>query len=97
MAILPNMSEPTNLFNDSPDTAEVSSFQLAEGDFIVIATDGLWDNLDDSTLVMEISKLKVTFSTPKISPDIPELISFSYRAFFYATWRELLRSWLRKQ
>ena len=61
MAILPNMSsgEPNNLFNDSPESAEVSSFELCEGDFIVIATDGLWDNLDEATLLVEISKLKV--------------------------------------
>lgn len=60
MAILPNTSsgEPSNLFNDSPEMAEVSSFQLCEGDFIVIATDGLWDNLDESTILKEISKLK---------------------------------------
>lgn len=58
IAILPNMSEPTNLFNDSPEEAEVSSYQLREGDFIVIATDGLWDNLGDSTIINEISKLK---------------------------------------
>lgn len=61
MAILPNMSsgEPvSNLFNDSPELAEVSSFQLCEGDFIVIATDGLWDNLDESSMLKEISKLK---------------------------------------
>lgn len=60
MAILPNMSsgEPTHLFNDSPELAEVSSFELCEGDFIVIATDGLWDNLKESTVLIEISKLK---------------------------------------
>jgi len=60
MAILPTMSsgEPNNLFNDSPELAEVSSFELSEGDFIVIATDGLWDNLKESTLLTEISKLK---------------------------------------
>lgn len=58
MAILPNMSEPTNLFNDSPEAAELSSFEVSEGDFIVIATDGLWDNLDESTLLFEISKIK---------------------------------------
>lgn len=60
MAILPNMSsgEPSNLFNDSPELAEVSSFELCEGDFIVIATDGLWDNLNESELLNEIFNLK---------------------------------------
>ena len=62
MAILPTMSsgEPTNLFNDSPELAEVSSFELSEGDFIVIATDGLWDNLKETTLLTVIRKLKVS-------------------------------------
>lgn len=60
LAILPNTSsgEPSDLFNDSPELAEVSSFELCEGDFIVIATDGLWDNLDESELINQISKLK---------------------------------------
>lgn len=60
IAILPSMStdEESNLFNDSPELAEVSSFELCEGDFIVIATDGLWDNLNESTILKEISKLK---------------------------------------
>jgi serine/threonine protein phosphatase PrpC len=52
-------SGEANLFNDSPELAEVSSFELREGDFIVIATDGLWDNLNDTSLLFEISKIKV--------------------------------------
>lgn len=55
--------EESNLFNDSPELAEVSSFELCEGDFIVIATDGLWDNLNESTILKEISKLKVRYYT----------------------------------
>lgn len=53
--------EESNLFNDSPELAEVSSFELSEGDFIVIATDGLWDNLNESTILKEITKLKVRY------------------------------------
>jgi len=73
MAILPNLSnaielavdeqdnfnlDTSSLFNDSPDLASVSSFNLCEGDFIVVATDGLWDNLNENTLLVEISKIK---------------------------------------
>lgn len=60
IAILPNMSsgEPINLFNDSPEQADMTEFELCEGDFIVIATDGLWDNVNESSLLIEISKIK---------------------------------------
>lgn len=59
IAILPSFSSgEANLFNDSPELAEVSSFELCEGDFIVIATDGLWDNLKETSLLYEISKIK---------------------------------------
>lgn len=48
-----------NLINDSPDSAISSSLELREGDFIVIGTDGLWDNLNESHLLIEIAKIKV--------------------------------------
>lgn len=71
MAILPSFNssirldqheqddfDVSSLFNDSPDLASLSSFNLCEGDFIVVATDGLWDNLSENTLLLEISKIK---------------------------------------
>jgi serine/threonine protein phosphatase PrpC len=48
-----------SLINDSPDSAISSSLELREGDFIVIGTDGLWDNLNESHLLIEIAKIKV--------------------------------------
>ena len=74
-------SGEANLFNDSPELAEVSSFELCEGDFIVIATDGLWDNLNESSLLYEISKIKV--SKLILMPDFGTVyfkIYFYYRA-----------------
>lgn len=50
--------DTSTLINDSPDLASVSSFDLREGDFIVVATDGLWDNLNEKALLLEISKIK---------------------------------------
>ncbi|CAF1074708.1 unnamed protein product [Brachionus calyciflorus] len=47
-----------SLFNDSPESAISSSIQLNEGDFILVATDGLWDNLTESHLLVELSKIK---------------------------------------
>ena len=35
----------------SPDLASVTSFHVEENDFLVIATDGLWDNLPDATIL----------------------------------------------
>ncbi len=58
--------DTSSLINDSPDMASVSSFDLREGDFIVIATDGLWDNLNENALLIEISKIKVSFILEKI-------------------------------
>lgn len=56
LALLPYMSN--GHFNDSPERASISSFELAEGDFIVMATDGLWDNLSESALLLKISNIK---------------------------------------
>ena len=39
---------------DSPEVADASSVSLEEGDIIVLATDGLWDNLDDEMIWEEI-------------------------------------------
>jgi len=44
----------------SPDFASVTSFNVEENDFIVIATDGLWDNLSDATILKEIKKITVS-------------------------------------
>ncbi|CAF4552236.1 unnamed protein product [Rotaria sp. Silwood1] len=57
LAIHPAIKDP-NLIADSPDVASVTSFNVDENDFIVIATDGLWDNLPDSTILEEIKKIK---------------------------------------
>ena len=48
------------MINDSPDNASTSSIQLDEGDFIVVATDGLWDNLTEKELLVEIANIKVS-------------------------------------
>ncbi len=53
--------DTSTLINDSPDLASISSFDLREGDFILVATDGLWDNMNEKALLHEISKIKVSF------------------------------------
>lgn len=59
LSLLPSMSNEETLIQDSPISASTSSFKLNEGDFIVLATDGLWDNLNENILLSKISKLKV--------------------------------------
>lgn len=60
LAILPNLSGDS--FNDKPQSAAVSSFELAEGDFIVLGTDGLWDNLSEGLLLLKVSKINVSYT-----------------------------------
>lgn len=49
-------------FSDSPESAALSSFELVEGDFVVLGTDGLWDNLSEGLLLLKISNIQVNFS-----------------------------------
>lgn len=63
LALLPNMNDEENLFCDKPQTADIHSFQLIEGDLIVLATDGLWDNLSESHLLLKTSNIKVNIKT----------------------------------
>ena len=58
LAILPGEQENL-LMQDKPESASQSQFKLIEGDLIVLATDGLWDNLNEITLLNNLSELKV--------------------------------------
>ncbi|CAF0752797.1 unnamed protein product [Didymodactylos carnosus] len=59
LAIHPTLSDPL-LIADSPDLASVSSFDVKENDFILVGTDGVWDNLPDTAILNEIIKIKVS-------------------------------------
>lgn len=69
-------------FSDSPESAASSTFELVEGDFIVLGTDGLWDNLSEGLLLLKISKIQVL--TPQLLPqssvsvNLPNFISISF-------------------
>ncbi len=54
MSIYPNNIKDSN--QDQPASALVSSCQLNEGDLIALATDGLWDNLNDNQLLDNLKK-----------------------------------------
>lgn len=46
------------VLNDSPDTADTSSFLVQEGDLILVATDGLFDNLPEHKIVQQLASIK---------------------------------------
>lgn len=50
----PASGSNSSMLQDSPEVADASSVSLEEGDIIVLATDGLWDNLDDEMIWEEI-------------------------------------------
>ncbi|XP_014675262.1 PREDICTED: protein phosphatase PTC7 homolog [Priapulus caudatus] len=45
------------VLSDSPHSAERSAFDVEEGDLIIVATDGLFDNMSDDLICEELSKL----------------------------------------
>ncbi|KAH6931916.1 hypothetical protein HPB50_001468 [Hyalomma asiaticum] len=48
------------VLSDSPESAETSSFPVQEGDLILMATDGLFDNLPENMIVNELAQLRDT-------------------------------------
>ncbi|XP_076312760.1 protein phosphatase PTC7 homolog isoform X2 [Tachypleus tridentatus] len=55
---LPPPSVTGQVLSDSPESAVTSSFQVQEGDLILVATDGLFDNLPENMILQELSKLR---------------------------------------
>ena len=43
---------------DGPEKAEVAKIELQPGDVILLATDGLWDNVPESLIVEVLSGTK---------------------------------------
>ncbi|UJR23647.1 hypothetical protein I4U23_026632 [Adineta vaga] len=56
LAIHPSIKDQ-RLIADSPEQASITSFNVEENDCILIATDGLWDNLPDSMILEEVKKI----------------------------------------
>uniref|UniRef100_T1J6J6 Protein phosphatase n=1 Tax=Strigamia maritima TaxID=126957 RepID=T1J6J6_STRMM len=46
------------VLSDGPETADTSQFAVKDGDIILVGTDGLFDNIPDSMIVSEVSKLQ---------------------------------------
>ncbi|XP_035227400.1 protein phosphatase PTC7 homolog [Stegodyphus dumicola] len=48
----------TGVHSDSPESADTSSVPIEEGDLILLATDGLFDNLPESVIVQQLANLR---------------------------------------
>jgi protein phosphatase PTC7 len=66
---LPPSEMATQVLADHPDTADKYEFKVEDGDFIMLATDGVFDNLPDHLLISEITKV------PKASARWPPSLS----------------------
>lgn len=66
LALPPNIEQPGARFlSDRPESADTSSFVVQEGDMILLATDGLFDNVPVEMLETQLAKLP-----RKLSSDI---------------------------
>ncbi|XP_078404865.1 protein phosphatase PTC7 homolog isoform X2 [Cetorhinus maximus] len=57
LAIAPPEAQDS-ILNDSPETAEGSTFNVEVGDIILTATDGLFDNMPDYMILQQLRQLK---------------------------------------
>jgi protein phosphatase PTC7 len=48
---------------DTPEKSDLQKFELESGDLILLATDGLWDNVPESTIVEALTDPAVRPST----------------------------------
>ncbi|CAJ0942861.1 unnamed protein product, partial [Mesorhabditis belari] len=55
LSLLPDGYE--GAFGDTPDKAEEATIELQKGDIIVLATDGLWDNVPEQTVIEQLRLL----------------------------------------
>ena len=48
----------SGFIGDSPEKAELNSLDIESGDIIVLATDGLWDNVPEHIIVEQLSNVE---------------------------------------
>lgn len=54
---LPPPGQRQEVLSDTPDTASSDNFPVEDGDVILVATDGLFDNLPQNLIVNELVKV----------------------------------------
>uniref|UniRef100_A0A2H8TK18 Protein phosphatase n=1 Tax=Melanaphis sacchari TaxID=742174 RepID=A0A2H8TK18_9HEMI len=55
---VPPPAHSGQVLSDSPDSADTSDFAVENGDVILLATDGVFDNVPDHLLLKELSKVE---------------------------------------
>lgn len=55
---LPPPGYQADVLSDRPDTAQTDTFPVEDGDVILLATDGVFDNLPQTLLVKELQKIQ---------------------------------------
>lgn len=60
---LPPPNYQAEVLSDQPDSAITENFPVEDGDVILVATDGVFDNLPQNLLVNELTKVRFGFST----------------------------------
>ncbi|KAK4294715.1 hypothetical protein Pmani_032680 [Petrolisthes manimaculis] len=55
---LPPPGTNAQVLSDRPESAETLDFPVKEGDLLMVATDGVFDNLPDATIVREMNKVQ---------------------------------------
>lgn len=60
LSLPPVGSRYTGFIGDSPEKAELNSLNIESGDVIVLATDGLWDNVPEHIIVEQLSNVNVS-------------------------------------
>lgn len=56
----------SDVLSDLPETADRYEFHVEDGDIIVMATDGIFDNVPDAILLAEISSMQGSDDPTKI-------------------------------
>ena len=59
----------TEVLSDAPESADRYEFSVEDGDVILLATDGVFDNVPTSVLVKEVGNLQ----NGKNAPDAAEI------------------------
>lgn len=64
---LPPPGYQADVLSDRPDSASTDNFPVEDGDVILVATDGVFDNLPQNLLISELVKVKNSLSGQKVA------------------------------
>ena len=80
---LPPANMATEVLSDAPESADRYEFSVEHGDVILLATDGIFDNIPDSVLVKEVGSLqKGTVAPDAAEIQVKEICEVSVSQFF---------------